>query len=759
MIQHFKRSALFGAAIVLSSTAVRADSRALGGGLDQLVRAYEEGSPTLGVALTLHLRDRNGDPLVRFKLADGTALKDVLPQLNAVGFRLVAQSIQDPRLVEGYLPLSSARYSLTLPGVTTAHAVHVPAKRVGAVTSQAVTFEKANRAQGRGFDGTGIRVGALSDSFDACTGCLTHAAGDVATGDLPANVTVLEDLPPGGGEDEGRAMLQLIHDLAPGSQLGFATAFVSELDFANNIIDLRLAFHADVITDDVFYFDEPFFSDGLLAQAVDLVSASGAAYFSSAGNDGVEAYEADYSAVSFARAEALTAQGRQNIQVDQIPPELRPISFHNFGNPDGSVNLTNRYTDAADAIVDFQWDEPFNLGKVKTDYNIYLFDARGNFVDPDPNVNGGIAFYTTDDNVQTDQAIELLEVVPEPGEIHGAANFSDYQIVIGKMNNGPARHFKYITENSLGVSRLQGAPSVVGHAAASGGQAVGAVYYAIPNFPEDFSSGGPTTILFDVNGNRLRHPDVRQTPQIVAADGVDTTFFIGGDPDATGFPNFFGTSAAAPDAAGVAALMLQAAGGPGRLKPAKLYKKLQDTATPMRLANNRNSAFAFSGPVAFVAKGDWVRSFHFWNVAVQPFFPSSIKSISFDVTNTPSGLTFNTNPNRFSVAPSSDVTQSQITYTVSADAHTITLTFAPGSFGAGKQLSFGTSVFTPIQGSTQEDPDRLVNTKVTVTDAAGHSFTGRVFADEAEENNRFTNNGLVNADEAVRAVQRGGDKD
>jgi hypothetical protein len=754
MIQYLKRSALFGAAIVLSSTAVRADSRALGGGLEQLVRAYEEGSESLGVALRLHLRDQNGDPLVRFKLADGTALKDVLPQLNAIGFRLVAQSIQDPRLVEGYLPLSSARYSLTVPGVTTAHAIHVPAKRVGAVTSQAVTFEKANRAQARGFDGTGIRVGALSDSFDACTSCRTHAAGDVATGDLPPNVTVLEDLPPGAGEDEGRAMLQLVHDLAPGSQLGFATAFVSELDFANNIIDLRLGFHADVITDDVFYFDEPFFSDGILAQAVDLVSANGAAYFSSAGNDGVEAYESDYSAVSFARAESLTAQGKQNIKVDQIPPELRPISFHNFGNPDGSVNLTNRYTCGSDDIIDLQWDEPFNLGKVKTDYNFYIFDAQGNFVDPN---NGVFAFYTTDDNTQTDQAIELAELVPT--EVHGAAAFSDYQIVIGKMNDGPARHFKYITENALGVSRLQGAPSVVGHSAAAGGQAVGAVYYAIPNFPEDFSSGGPTTIFFDVNGNRLKHPDVRQTPQIVAADGVDTTFFIGGDPDATGFPNFFGTSAAAPDAAGVAALMLQAAGGPGKLKPAKLYKKLQETATPMRLANDRGSAFAFSGPVAFVATGDWVRSYHFWNLAVQPFFPSSIKSISFDVTNTPTGLTFNLNPNRFSVAPSSDVTQSQITYTVSADARTITLTFAPGSFGAGKQLSFGTSVFTPIQGSTQEDPDRLVNTKVTVTDAAGHTFTGKVFANEAEENNRFTNNGLVNADEAVRAVQKGGDKD
>src|SRR4029077_9319828 len=121
-----------------------------------------------------------------------------------------------------------------------------------------------------------------------------------------------------------------------------------------------------------------------------------------------------------------------------------------------------------------------------------------------------------------------------------------------------------------------------------------------PNIAQYFTSSGPVTIYFDTNNNRLTTPQVRLKPDVAAANGVNNTFFpLGGIPaeadslyDPDDFPNFYGTSAASPHAAGLAALVLQAHGGSHSLTPQQVKTIFQMTAFPHDLDPNFASGTA-----------------------------------------------------------------------------------------------------------------------------------------------------------------------
>lgn len=736
----FARPKIFFASAVLCLTVgvtVSASAGTLGRGMQQLVRLQEKHQPSFKRAMQLHITSPQGEVLVDIHLQKGISTKKALAQLARTGFRLRVVSLMNPRLVEGYLRLDSARAAAKISGVRTILAVQKPRRNAGAVQSQAVAVQKADLAQARGIDGTGIKVGALSDSYASITDH-PNADDDVASGDLPAGVTVLEDLAVGDGADEGRAMLQLIHDVAPGSQLAFATAFGGLVDFSNNILNLRRQFGADVITDDVIYFAEPMFSDGLLAQSVDQVVSEGAAYFSSAGNNGLEGYRASYASVPFAKAQQRVSEGKENLDLAALTAAgFNPKSFHKFKKADGTDSISQNFTSFFGDIFDFQWDEPFDLGKVQTDYNIFLFDSAGHWLDPnDPN---SPVFYTTDDNLATDEAVELAQVLP------GA-----YQIVIGLMNDGPAKKIRYVVVNGAGESEIQNSPTTWGHAAARTGQGVAAMYYGIPNFPEDFSAPGPTTIWFDKDGNRLAEPEIRHTPQITGVDGVDTTFF-GFDIEGNGLPNFFGTSAAAPDVAAVAALVVQSSGGPGSIAPADVYKRLQKTATPMPLARNRALSTATAWPVVMTGNGDFPRVTDYWRLAIDPAATHTVSKIDINLTSinmlwsNPAGGT------GFFVGQTQGINPSDVVASRSDDRTTLTLTFNPGTFGAGDLLTFSNFAF-PIQVPVQfeVDADRFEGGVVTITFDDNSQATAMFTVGPKLKINHYTGAGLVNADAATR---------
>ena len=215
-------------------------------------------------------------------------------------------------------------------------------------------------------------------------------------------------------------------------------------------------------------------------------------------------------------------------------------------------------------------------------FNILYFDMNGNYI-PDQSL--------TTNAFITNRPIQLN--VPAL-----SSSGSQVQMVISRSNKrtpaNPANVLKYVffgngtTDCGPAEYASYTMPVTFGHSAAAGANSVAAYEVFRPNIPENFTSPGPVKIFFDTHNNRLTTPETRQKPDIAAADGTNNTFFpIGPVPvvvdspyDVDDFPNFHGTSAASPHAASVAALVLQAHGGPGSLTPHQVKTILQQTAFP-----------------------------------------------------------------------------------------------------------------------------------------------------------------------------------
>ena len=199
-------------------------------------------------------------------------------------------------------------------------------------------------------DGQGVKVGVILDSYNTLAG--NPAATDVANDDLPGNgstpVDVVQEYPYGTKSDEGRAMLQIVHDIAPKANLAFRTGFISAGDFAEGIKDLKQA-GCDVIVDDVTYVTEPFFKDGAVAKAVDLVKSQGVSYFSAAGNFGSKSYEGIFKPVAAPSGYGATVKAHD---------------FSNGANP--STGIYQSVTlPTGDYTVVLQWEDSiYSLGQL-----------------------------------------------------------------------------------------------------------------------------------------------------------------------------------------------------------------------------------------------------------------------------------------------------------------------------------------------------------------------------------------------------------
>jgi hypothetical protein len=496
---------------------------------------------------------------------------DLKTELIGLG---MADAVAFGRMVSGHLPIANVAALESLKNLRFARPA-LAITNAGTVTSQGDIAMRSNVARTTfGVTGAGVMVGVLSDSYN----CLGGAAVDIANGDLPS-VTVLQEKPGcSSGTDEGRAMLQIVHDVAPGASLAFATAFGGQPNLASNIIALKNS-GAKVIVDDVIYIPEPMFQDGIIAQAVDSVVAAGVAYFSSAGNNGRNAYSSAFRPGNvFAPGAIPSAPGA---------PFFFGGTAHNFSD-NGGMDVFQRITlpNGAGFVMSFQWDSPtFSVSGAPgslNDVDVYLLNGAGTQVLAGSAIGNVVASGGNGDPV------EFFSFVNTTGAT------ADFNVAITNFEGPNPTLIKYVLFGFSGT--IQDFPShsgtLYGHANAAGAEAVGAARYSntpgfgvSPPLLESFSSPGTTPILFDQAGNRLATAEIRAKPEIVAPDGGDTTFF-GQDTEPNGFPNFFGTSAAAPHAAGVAALLLQ---DKPTLTPFQVYASLESTALDMDAAGFDNN--------------------------------------------------------------------------------------------------------------------------------------------------------------------------
>ncbi len=416
-----------------------------------------------------------------------------------------------------------------------------------------------------GVGGAGVKVCVLSDGVDSLS--KSQTAGELPTVDVLSGQA--------GSGDEGTAMLEIVHDLAPDAALGFASAFTSEASFAANIRALRTTGHCTVIVDDVAYFDESPFQDTQVAQAVNEVTAAGVLYFSSAGNSGNATdgtsgyYEGDF------RTSSTKISG-----VTGTPHDFDPSST--------TQNFDALSAGSLGKPVTLFWSDAW--GKSANDYDLFILNSSGSVVASSENSQTG-----------TQNPYEIAQV-PSTG--------SGYKVAVVKYS-GADRFIalnvirgRFVASGSLKAFSTNGVTN--GHSSAAAAFSVAAAPAATaftrpletgdpanPAGPypgkftaaskwERFSSDGLRHQFYNADGTAITPGNVsatggatRKKPDFTAADGVATSV--------SGFQPFFGTSAAAPHAAAIAALLLSG-------KP---------TATPAQIRSALVSSAIDLGPAGF----------------------------------------------------------------------------------------------------------------------------------------------------------------
>lgn len=401
------------------------------------------------------------------------------PPDEAPGWNLLAGWIEEDRLADVAI----------LPQVLFVQAVDPPRFRAGSVTTAGDVLHNGPQARSAplGLDGSGIRVGVISDG-------VSNLASAQGSGDLPPAVNVLM---PGTG-DEGTAMLEIVHDLAPGASLDFCAAGSNKIAFGNSIAALHAA-GCNVICDDVGWYDDPFFEHSPIGmQIAAMQSMRDYLHVSAAGNDA-------------------------QLHHQQVFTDSHPAPGGD-GWHDPYLIVSIPPNGVLDAFMQWKEAQPVPPATLASDYDLYLAD-----------------YYTSSILAQSLTRNRVGETIYYTNNTGLAITAALY---VYRYSGSTAHHVEIFIEPQNGAVQYTNSTSPVD--AIFGHPGYGSVLSAVatdvtsPSAIEWDSSQGPFTIL------GMLQP---WKPDVAAADG-------GAVSGAGGFATpFFGTSAAAPHVAGVLALV------------------------------------------------------------------------------------------------------------------------------------------------------------------------------------------------------------
>ena len=414
------------------------------------------------------------------------------------GYCEVEDRDEENHIAVAWVSLESLETLAAFPEVRSIQTVLPPFVRQGNTVSEGDSILHSSSLRERhGVNGAGIKIGIISDGLDS----LGNAQ---ATGDIPSDVHVLSSKV---GGNEGTAMLEIVHDIAPGAELYFHDCGKSRLEF-NGAVDALVNEGCTVICDDVGWLAEPFFEDGIVADHVkEVVKEHDLLYVSSAGNSG----DSHYQGFFYDNGDG----------------------WHDFSSGKGEVeNLQLEIQPSGEVWVVLQWDDMWEHSG--NNYDLYLKNrntletiASSEVYQDGDNLPLEYILYTNNGNNTLNASIDV------------------------RKTSGEARELElYIycwTGTTLRAVNIVSKDSIFGHPALPEVITVGAVGTGKSgdHYVEPFSSVGPVTLYYP-------SPEIRPKTDISGIDGVSIT-------GAGGISKrFYGTSASSPHVAAIAGLVWSA---------------------------------------------------------------------------------------------------------------------------------------------------------------------------------------------------------